>query len=151
MNSSVPNPTQQATLESQGLLVFGGKARSLSISSHWTADEVFDWLQETLPKPFEWLNTNVSSPIPRFRLLIRKGWKFSLCSSKAPTGYDLNQYKGANGRQRTRGQVWIGRSYYIGLVNGLKMEQCVLLRYQSRYTPTTGGHCLLIHRSTNRF
>jgi hypothetical protein len=97
-------------LEKQGLLVDGGQAKSsLVISASWTAAEVSKWLQEKLPKPFEWLDANVSPPNPQYRLLIRTpGGKFSLCASEAPTGYELNKYRGGKGRSWAERQVWIG-------------------------------------------
>jgi hypothetical protein len=70
----VPDLGKQSSLESRGLLFDGGQTKSsLYISSDWTAAEVAEWLREKLPKPFEWLDANVSPPGLRFQLLIKTG------------------------------------------------------------------------------
>jgi hypothetical protein len=60
VNTIVPNLSKQAILENQGLLVDGGQAKSLFISSSWAAAEALEWLREKLPKPFKWLDANIS-------------------------------------------------------------------------------------------
>jgi hypothetical protein len=115
VNTVAPNLGKQSSLEGQGLLVDGGQEKSLFILSSWTAAEVAEWVWEKLPKPLEWLNTNVSLPEAQFRLLIKTGTKFSLSGSTAPTGYDLNKYKGGNGKSWMVKQIWLGMfgSLYI--------------------------------------
>jgi hypothetical protein len=100
-------------LEGQGLLVNGGPGKSLFISSSWSAAEVAEWVQEKLPKPLEWLSSNVLLPDPKFRLLVKIGTKFSLCGSTAPTGYDLNKYKGGNGKSWMVKQIWLGKYPFV--------------------------------------
>jgi hypothetical protein len=108
VNTIVPNLSKQAILENQGLLVDGGQAKSLFISSSWTAAEALEWLREKLPKPFTWLDANISPSSPPYRLLIKTGTRFSLCASENPTGYELNKYRGGSGKSWTARQVWIG-------------------------------------------
>ena len=108
VRTTVPNLSQQSRLESQGLLNDGGHDKSLSISASWTAAEVEEWLREKLPKPFQWLDDNTSPSDLRYRLLIKAASKFSLCTSTAPTGYDLSKYKGGSGKSWVARQVWIG-------------------------------------------
>jgi hypothetical protein len=108
-----PNLGRQSKLEGQGLLVDGGPDKSLFILSSWTAAEVVEWLQEKLPMPFKWLGTNVSLGDPQFRLLIKSGSKFSLCGSTTPTGYDLNKYKGGNGKSWMAKQIWLSTFSFI--------------------------------------
>jgi hypothetical protein len=109
MTTTVPNLAKQSSLESHGLLVDGGQTKSLFISSSWSAEEVASWLRDNLPKPFDWLDSNLSSQDLQYRLLIKTGTKFSLCTSTAPTGYELNKYKGGSGKTWSARQIWIGR------------------------------------------
>jgi hypothetical protein len=110
VTTAFPNLSKQSQLESHGLLVDGGQTKSsLYISSAWTAAEVMEWLREKLPKPFEWLDANVSPPSLHFQLLIKTGTRFSLCPSTAPTGYDLSKYKSGNGKAWSAKQIWIGK------------------------------------------
>ena len=113
MRVAAPNLGKQSNLESHGLLVDGGAEKSLFILSSWTAAEVVEWLREKLPGPFEWLDANVSPPNPQYRLLIKIGAKFSLCGSTAPTGYELNKYKGGNGKSWMAKQIWLGMFRFI--------------------------------------
>jgi hypothetical protein len=104
VNTIVPNLAKQSNLESQGLLIDGGKDKSLFISSSWSAAEVMSWLRDNHPKPFDWLEANLSSRHARCRLLIKVRHRFSLCMTTAPTCYDFNKYKGGMGKHGAEGK-----------------------------------------------
>ena len=108
VNPAAPNLTKQSKLENQGLLIDGRADKSLCNSSDWTAAEVEEWLREKLPRPFKWLDANMPSSDPKYRLLIKNSTMFLLCPSTAPTGYDLNKYKGGSGKSWTARQIWLG-------------------------------------------
>jgi hypothetical protein len=61
VNAAAPNLTKQSKLENQGLLVDGSADKSLCFSSDWMVAKVEEGLRKKLPKPFQWLDDNMSS------------------------------------------------------------------------------------------